>query len=107
MKRVFLESPYAGDIARNLAYVRACMADCLARGEAPFASHALYTQCLRDDVPEERTLGMAAGETFRGACEATVVYIDFGISRGMRQGIDKALLMGHPIERRRLGGEWA
>lgn len=44
MRRVIVESPYAGDIERNMRYLRACLADCLRRGEAPFASHAIYTQ---------------------------------------------------------------
>jgi hypothetical protein len=59
MKLVVVESPYAGDVTRNLEYARAAMADCLARGEAPFASHALYTQIgvLDDTKPEERKLG--------------------------------------------------
>jgi hypothetical protein len=56
---VVIESPYAGDVERNLRYVRACMRDCLLRGEAPYASHALYTQpdVLCDEIPEERQYG--------------------------------------------------
>ena len=42
MRRVIVESPYAGDVERNIAYVRAAMRDCLMRGEAPLASHLLY-----------------------------------------------------------------
>lgn len=44
MRLVIIESPFAGDVVRNLRYLRACMRDCLRRGEAPYASHALYTQ---------------------------------------------------------------
>lgn len=44
MMRVVVESPFAGDIQKNIEYARKCMADCLKRGEAPFASHLLYTQ---------------------------------------------------------------
>jgi len=108
VKRVYLESPYAGDVARNLRYVRACMADCLRRGEAPYASHALYTQdgVLRDEVPEERALGMNAGEAFRAACDLTVVYTDLGTSRGMAWGIENAARIGHPVEMRSLGEGW-
>ena len=63
MKRVIIESPYAGDVERNLRYARAAMKDCLHRGEAPYASHLLYTQegVLDDDVPGERKLGISAG----------------------------------------------
>ena len=53
MTRVIVESPYAGDIEKNMRYLRACIRDCLLRGETPYASHALYTQdgVLRDDIP--------------------------------------------------------
>jgi len=67
MKRVILESPYAGDTAedveRNLTYAREALRDSLLRGEAPIASHLLYTQkgVLDDRIREERALGIAAG----------------------------------------------
>ena len=59
MIRVILESPYAGDIERNVAYARMAVRDSLAKGEAPIASHLLYTQegILKDEVPEERQWG--------------------------------------------------
>lgn len=104
MKRVILESPYAGDIATNERYARACMHDCLIRGEAPFASHLLYTQpgILRDDITNERELGIDAGLVWGAAAEATVVYLDRGVSKGMKLGIENAKLAGRPIEYRKL-----
>lgn len=78
---VILESPFAGDIEKNLAYARAAMRDCLLRGEAPFASHALYTQpgVLSDADPAERAHGIAAGFAWREAVRCkTVVYTDLG-----------------------------
>src|SRR5258706_58253 len=94
MRRVVIESPFAGDVARNLKYVRAAMRDCLMRGEAPFASHALYTQpgVLDDDTPADRKLGMEAGFAFRPVAEATVVYTDLGVTPGMEAGIKDAQL---------------
>lgn len=91
MKLVVVESPYAGDVERNLTYLRAAMADCLARGEAPFASHALYTQpgVLRDEVPEERALGMQAGFEWADAACLRVFYVDLGWSRGMVDGLER------------------
>jgi hypothetical protein len=108
MKLVLVESPYAGDIARNERYARACMADCLKRGEAPFASHLLYTQpgVLRDEHPEERQLGIKAGFAWGCWADATVVYTDLGISPGMEKGIVEAKVEGRPIKFRQLGGEW-
>jgi hypothetical protein len=106
MRRVIIESPYAGDVAENLRYLRACMRDCLLRGETPYASHALYTQeGVLDDLDlEERNLGINAGFEWRAAAEATVVYLDRGWSSGMRRGIEHAERIGHPIELRSLPG---
>ncbi len=114
MRVVIVESPYSGNIELHLRYLRACMADCIARGEAPFASHGLYTQpgVLRDEVPGERAIGIAAGFAWREVAEATVVYIDLGFSTGMRHGISDAARMVdmfsecHEIEYRTLGAPW-
>jgi hypothetical protein len=102
MRRVILESPYAGDVDRNVTYARLCLRDSLLRGEAPIASHLLYTQpnVLDDNLPEERQLGIDAGLSWREVAEATVVYTDLGISKGMQYGIDKAAASGLPVEYR-------
>lgn len=108
MKRVIVESPFAGATRelteRNARYLGACLRDCLARGEAPFASHGLYTLpgVLDDSVPAEREFGIAAGFEWRASAEATVVYDDYGVTEGMRRGIEHARSLGHAIEFRRL-----
>lgn len=109
MIRVIIESPYAGDVEKNLRYLRACMRDCLQRGETPYASHGLYTQAgvLRDEVSEEREWGIQAGFAWREVSEKTVVYTDLGMSRGMEYGIAHASELGHQIEYRTLGGVWS
>jgi hypothetical protein len=108
MIRVIIESPFAGDVGTNVAYLRRCMFDCIHRGEAPFASHALYTQpgVLRDGIPEERKLGIEAGFAWRDVAEKTVVYTDLGITSGMRAGIEHAAKLGHEVEFRALGDFW-
>ena len=104
MKRVLIESPFAGNVARNVAYARACLADSLARGEAPFASHALYTLpgVLSDEVIEERERGIEAGLTWGRVADLTAVYIDFGVSAGMSRGVTRAAIEGRPVEYRRI-----
>lgn len=106
LRLVLLESPYAGDVERNTRYARACMRDCLLRGEAPFASHLLYTQpgVLDDLVPAERELGIAAGLAWGSKALLTVVYTDLGISDGMQLGINRAHAIGRRVEMRRLPG---
>jgi hypothetical protein len=108
MRLVILESPYAGETAEeingNIEYARRCVRDSLMRGEAPIASHLLYTQpgILDDSIPEEREQGINAGLAWRKVAEASVVYIDHGISRGMSFGIAAAEAAGLDIEIRRI-----
>src|SRR5580700_10138974 len=106
MRLVILESPYTGDVDGNVAYARACLRDSLSRGEAPIASHLLYTQpgILRDDVPQERQWGIDAGLAWRAVAEACVVYTDRGISKGMEYGIASARAAGLPVEIRTIEG---
>jgi len=104
MKKVILESPYAGDVKVNIAYARQCMRDSLLRDEAPIASHLLYTQpgILDDNIPEERILGIDAGLLWGDEAELSVIYTDLGISRGMEYGIERAKKIGRPVEYRKL-----
>lgn len=104
---VVLESPYAGDVEANVDYARRCVRDCLRRGEAPIASHLLYTQpgVLRDAEPEERRLGIAAGHAWIPAAQALAVYADRGVSRGMEAGITTARAAGVPVEFRSLADD--
>ena len=104
MRRVIIESPYAGDIEANVAYARLCVSDSLSRGEAPFASHLFYTQptILRDAVPNEREKGIFAGLAWGEVADATIVYTDRGISKGMQYGIVDAKRVGRVVEYRSL-----
>lgn len=99
---VVIESPYAGAIADNLKYARKALLDSLKRGEAPFASHLLYTQVLQDMIPKEREAGIAANLSMIETIGRVVVYEDLGISPGMAEAIALAVLRGFPVEHRRL-----
>jgi len=102
-RQVIIETPFAGNVARNKAYLEACMRDCiLNHKDAPFASHKLYTDCLDDNNPTEREIGIKAGLTWGLSAEACVVYYDFGLSKGMIQGVENAERNGIPVERRKL-----
>lgn len=104
MRLVIVESPFAGDVERNTRYARAALRDCLLRGEAPLASHLLYTQpgVLDDNDPTQRAMGIEAGLVWGECAEATIVYTDLGVSRGMHQGVTRAESSGRPVEYRSL-----
>lgn len=104
MRLVIIESPFAGDVEANIEYARKAVRDSLMRGEAPIASHLLYTQdgILNDDIPEERSHGIDAGLAWRSVAQASIVYTDKGISKGMEYGIKAAKEAGIEVEYRTL-----
>ena len=104
MKRVILESPFAGDVERNIEYARKCVRHSLILGEAPIASHLLYTQdgILNDEIEEERKWGIDAGLVWKEVAEGHVFYIDYGISKGMKYAIDYASKNNIKIEYRKI-----
>lgn len=96
-KFVIIESPLAGDVEANKAYAQKALRDSLMRGEAPFASHLLYTEALDDNIPEEREMGIEAGLVIGKHAVLTAVYIDRGISSGMKYGMARADKEGREV----------
>lgn len=98
-KLVIIESPFAGDIERNIKYARACMRHSIFLGEAPIASHLLYTQegILNDNDPKERQLGIEIGLVWGKLAQLTAVYTDLGVSKGMELGIERAKAEGRSV----------
>ena len=113
MIRVILESPFGRrvdgepcteeEMARNTRYVLRALEDSLRRGEAPFASHALYPLVLKDANKKERRMGMEAGFAWGAMAERVVVYEDFGVTPGMREGLARWKSLGMEIESRFIG----
>jgi len=105
MRKVVLESPFAGNVETNIKYARRAMKHALDLGEAPYASHLLFTQegILDDNIQEERNKGIEAGLIWGSCAEATVVYVDYGISKGMQLGIERAQAEGRSVFMRTIG----
>jgi hypothetical protein len=109
MKRVIIESPFRGrgyeNLQDNINYLHLCRADCFLRGEAYFASHGFYTLDLDDSDAAERAFGIAAGQAWASVADLIAVYIDKGISKGMKSSIKIFLEWGMEIEFRALDQE--
>jgi len=105
MKKVIIESPYAGNIEQNIKYARACLKDSLNRNEAPLASHLLYTQegVLDDTVESERMQGINAGLAWIEFADIHVFYIDYGMSKGMENARSFSIGSRVQLEFRRIG----
>lgn len=74
MKRVFVCSPYAGDIPWNTAQaVSYCMNE-IDAGNAPFAPHLLYPNIIGERDPAKRALGIKMGLKMMDVCDELHVY---------------------------------
>lgn len=96
MKKVVIESPYAGDVKRNIDYARKCVKWCVSAGYAPIASHLLYTQngILNDEIEHERDLGIRCGLAWLDVADFQIFFIDYGITNGMRKAMDYGKKIG-------------
>lgn len=104
MKRVIIESPFAGDEPANIAYARAAVHDSLMRSEAPFASHLIYTQpgILDGAIEDERACGIEANLNWLDCADLVAVYTDRGVTPGMHLAINAAKHAGKTVEERSL-----
>lgn len=112
MKLVLVESPFRGnnynDVELNVKYGRACLRDCLLRGEAPFASHLLYTLdgVFNDRDASERERGIKAGWAWGEKAEVSAVYCDLITNWphfiGIARGVLIAREVARPVEFRNL-----
>lgn len=105
MRHIIIESPYAGDVDRNLRYLRACCRHAVEQGDIPFASHLFFTQFLDDTKQNERSLGIQMGYSFWQQAEQVVFYVDLGMSNGMKDALARCVLEDKPYQIRRLPKE--
>jgi len=94
--RVFICSPYAGDVSANSEKARRYLRFAIDRGTIPFAPHLLYPQVLNDSDPEERALGLFFGLVWLGRCHELWVFGSV-CSQGMAEKISYATRRGLPI----------
>ena len=84
---VYICSPYAGDVERNVNMARV-YSRCAVRNPCiPIAPHLLCPQYLDEET--ERWLGLKMGIVFMGKCEEVWVFGDT-VSEGMAAEIEKA-----------------
>ena len=96
--KVYVASRYAGDVERNVAAAVRCCRFAIRKGCMPVASHLLYPQMLRDNVPEERELGTVFGLALLALCDEVWFFTDGGgLSPGMAAEEHEAKRLGKPV----------
>ena len=73
MKTAYICSPYSGDTKRNKAYARELTLNAIKDGYAPITPHLYITECLNDNEPLERDLGLQTAINLLKKCDA--IYI--------------------------------
>jgi len=105
---VIIESPFAGDVERNKAYLQECIRHAVRNGETPYASHQMLTDALDDLDPAERKLGidagLALGDVIVSAGGKHIFYLDLEMSNGMCYALEHAASLGRTVEFRWLSG---
>ena len=80
---VYICSPFAGDIEKNVAAARTYSRFAVEQGYIPIAPHLLFPQFLNDSDPKERELGLFFGNAIMSKCSEVWV---FGKSYFFRYG---------------------
>lgn len=109
MQKVIVETPYSSDRPLNIAYLKACLRNCILRNESPYASHWMIAESgiLNEDDPAERKLGIELGHLWITHDNTSIFYLDRGFSHGMALGLQARLRIDRKFIFRILGGEWA
>ena len=86
---VYICSPYAGDIDRNVKAAQNYSRFAVDKGFIPIAPHLLFPQFMNDTDPQERELGLLFGNALMSKCSEVWVFGSF-ISPGMQAEIKRA-----------------
>lgn len=92
--KIFVCSPYGGDIENNTKRARAYIEMVIQQGHTPFAPHLLYPQILDEKV--DRELGMELGLDMLTVMDEVWVFGE-RVTDGMRQEINSAISQGIPV----------
>ncbi len=104
-----IESPYSGDIEKNVEYAwKAMNHSYTVKGEAPVACHLLYTKLTGEYVSDDgpvvlrgRDHALKCCEAMRNSVDLTAFYVDLGWSSGMLRALEE-LPEGSPYVTRKI-----
>jgi len=95
MRKVFICSPYHGDVKANVERAERYCRYAVLCGELPIAPH-LYFPCFLDDAIEaERRMGMFMGTELLKTCSE--VWAFGRLTEGMQEEIELAQRIGIPV----------
>ena len=94
-KKVFICSPFRGDMEGNARKAAAYCRRAVEEGYLPIAPHLLFPQFLNEGIEEERRLGIAMGLELLDGCDEVWVFGE--ATEGMAAEIASATEQGKEI----------
>ena len=86
-RTVYVCSPYRAEskeeLKKNIEYAKKLTRKVLLNGDSPITPHLYMTNCLDDETPGERKLGLEAGKRLIEKCDFVLVGTKYGKSKGM------------------------
>ena len=95
-KLVYIASPYAWDIQKNVEFAKAACRYAMEQNCTPVAVHLLYPQFLDDNDPVQRESGLRMGHRVLEACDELWL-CGSRISTGMATELQEAKKLGIPV----------
>ena len=95
-KLVYIASPYAGDVEKNVEFAKAACRYAMEQNCTPIAVHLLYPQYLDDNDPIQRESGLCMGHRVLEACDELWL-CGSRISTGMAMELQEAQKLGIPV----------
>lgn len=97
MPLVYICSPFAGDVEKNVQNARRYCAFAVHRRALPIAPHLLFPQFLgSEETPDTRALALHMGFILLGHCRE-LWYFGDRISEGMKKELHRARMRGIPV----------
>lgn len=95
---IYICSPLKGNIERNIQRAIGCSRFVYSKGGIPLAPHAIFTQFLDDNIPEERNAGIDMGIQLLLKCDELWAFGE-KISEGMAAEMAAAKTLGLKVKR--------
>lgn len=96
MKKVFICSPYRGNIEKNVADAQSHARFVAFCRYCPVVPHLMFPQFLKDSKPEERILGITLGVELMKSCDEIWIFGSI-ITEGMAYELEQAKKLGIPV----------
>lgn len=97
MDKVFICSPYRGDVEKNVQVAHRAARHVLFEGDIPIIPHLYFTQFLNEDSQYERIRGIKMGVELMKTCDELWI-VGTKITSGMEYELEEAKKIGIKVK---------